>query len=410
MADKRGTILVVDDNRTNRYLLARCLRDSGYEVKTCSGGRAALACVQQRPYDLVLLDIVMPEMDGMTVLQTLRQTYSRSQLPVIMVTTKDEKEDIIATLHAGADDYITKPVDVDVLQARVEVRIRLKQTSANLEEANTRLARANSQLRRDLAAAARVQEAHLPRRLPKLDNCDFAWKCEPCEQLAGDILNIMRLSENHIGFYVLDVSGHGVQAALLAVAVNHLLGPSEHDTSVVNRPNRDRQHKDDPHFLATPPCEVAQKLNRHFHFDPTTGQFFTILYGVLDVAERRCRYVSTGHPPPIHVTANGDVRVLESSGLPVGIMDENDSMFEPHVEHVIQMEAGDRLFVYSDGIIEAQHPQNGQYGVERLITRILDCKQRSLNDSVDDIFSEVRAFSADDELSDDRSLLALEIR
>ena len=178
----------------------------------------------------------------------------------------------------------------------------MKRTAESLERSNRHLEEANAQLRRDLAAAAKVQRSHLPERTPVFENYEFAWKYEPCEQLGGDNLHIMPLSEDHVGFYVLDVSGHGVQAALLSVAIKHLLEPSLDDTSVVNRPNRHRTREADSRFIVAPPREVAERLNRHFVFDQTIGQFFTIFYGVLDMR--------AGLPLRINRTSAADSRRL----------------------------------------------------------------------------------------------------
>ena len=215
-----------------------------------------------------------------------------------------------------------------------------------------------------MEAAAKIQQAYLPQLTPIYENYAFAWKYQPCEQLAGDNLNIMALSEDQIGFYVLDVSGHGVRAALLSVAVNHLLAPSKDETSVVNRPNRKRTSDSEPLFLVTSPKEVAEKLNKHFVY--STGQFFTIFYGVLDSRQKTCHYVSTGHPPPLHLTHDGTITPLESSGLPIGLFQHGEAEHQAYEQRTVELKTGDRLYVYSDGVIEARHPSKGQFGLNRL--------------------------------------------
>jgi phosphoserine phosphatase RsbU/P len=410
MGDSLGSLLVVEDDALNRDMVIRRLERRGYRVDPAADGTTALAQINKRSYDLVLLDIVMPDLDGIQVLKQVRQHKSRAELPVIMVTGKDETQDIVAGLREGANDYVTKPIDMEVLLARIGTHVILKRTAESLAESNRRLEQANAQLRRDLEAAAKIQRSHLPAGVPTFRNCDFAWKYEPCEQLGGDNLNIMALTEDQIGFYVLDVSGHGVQAALMSVAINHLLEPSKDDTSVVNRPNRRRQSETEPAYLAANPHDVAVRLNRHFVFDLSVAQYFTILYGVLDLRDRVCRYVSTGHPPPIHLTNQGEIKVLESSGLPVGIFQEGEPGYEPFEERTIELKSGDRLYIYSDGVVEAKNRSQQQFGIDGLMRVLQDNRGTPLALSLDVVFSAVRDWCAEEPLDDDLSMLALDVR
>jgi sigma-B regulation protein RsbU (phosphoserine phosphatase) len=410
MADSLGTLLVVDDDSFNQDIICPRLERRGYRVDTANDGRMALERIREHAYDLILLDIMMPGLNGMEVLKETRKHRSRAQLPVIMVTSLNAPHDVVEALREGANDYVTKPIDVEVLLARVGTHVILKRMAESLEESNRQLAQVNSQLRRDLEAAAKVQRSLLPAHTPTFENYEFAWRYEPCEQLGGDNLNVMALSENLVGFYVLDVSGHGVQAALMSVAVNHLLEPSQEDTSVVNRPNRQRKSENDPGYFAAAPREVAERLNRHFTFDLAVAQYFTIFYGVLDRSARTCRYVSTGHPAPIHMTADGDAKVLESNGLPIGIFQPGEAGYEPFEEHVLELKPGDRLCIYSDGVIELRNKVQKEFGVDRLSQALRDGRQKSLDDCLGNVFAATTQWRDGGPLSDDLSMLALDVR
>jgi sigma-B regulation protein RsbU (phosphoserine phosphatase) len=410
MGDSLGSLLVVDDDSVDREVVCPRLERRGYEVDTASDGEAALKRIRERPYDLILLDIMMPRMNGMQVLRELRQHHSRAQLPVIMVTSRNAPQDMVDALREGANDYVVKPIDIDVLLARIGTHVILKRTAESLEESNRRLEEVNAQLRLDLEAAAKVQRSLLPVHTPSFEHYEFAWRYEPCEQLGGDNLNIMALSENQIGFYVLDVSGHGVQAALMSVAVNHLLEPSQEDTSVVNRPNRQRQSQSEPGHFAVAPRDVAERLNRHFTFDLAVAQYFTIFYGVLNRSERTCRYVSTGHPSPIHLTAGGDIRVLESSGLPIGIFQPGEPGYEPFEERAIELKPGDRLCIYSDGVVELRDVTHKEFGLDRLSQVLSESREKSLQECVEGVFAATTRWRDSRPLCDDLSILALEVR
>src|SRR5207248_11458922 len=149
-----------------------------------------------------------------------------------------------------------------------------------LEAANARLAGANGRMSRDLRAAAKIQEAFLPRRAPRVPGADFAWAYRPCDELAGDGLNVIPLGGGEVGLYVLDVSGHGVAAALLSVTLSRLLSPPSDPSSVLVKGGDD---PDGVGPLPVPPAEVAEELGRRFPFDLANGQYFTMVYGLLDV-------------------------------------------------------------------------------------------------------------------------------
>jgi phosphoserine phosphatase RsbU/P len=409
MGDTLGSVLIVDDDAVNREIVRPRLERRGYRVDAASDGLSAIAQIKERSYDLILLDVMMPGLDGMQVLKAIRERRSRAQLPVIMVTARADSQDVVDALREGANDYVTKPVDVEVLLARVGTHVILKRTAESLEESNRRLEEANVQLRRDLEAAGKIQRSLLPGHTPKFENYEFAWRYEPCEQLGGDNLNIMALSEDQVGFYLLDVSGHGVQAALMSVAVNHLLEPSQDDTSVVNRPNRRRQSDSEPQYFAAAPHDVAERLNRHFTFDLSVAQYFTMMYAVLDRPARTCRYVSTGHPPPILLTAGGEVKILESSGLPIGIFQPGEAGYEPFSERAFELASGDRLCVYSDGIVEMRNKAGAEFGLEALAGVLKETRHQSLDDCLNSVMAAAKDWRAGAPLSDDLSLLGLDV-
>jgi sigma-B regulation protein RsbU (phosphoserine phosphatase) len=410
MSEILGSLLVVDDDSFNLDLICPRLERRGYRVDGAGDGKKALELIEQNSYDLVLLDVMMPGLDGLGVVKAARQRWSRAQLPIVMVTSRDSPEDIVEALRQGANDYVTKPIDIEVLLARVGTHVILKRTTASLEESNRRLHEVNAQLRRDLEAAAKVQRSLLPAHTPSFENYEFAWRYEPCEQLGGDNLNVMALSENEIGFYVLDVSGHGVQAALMSVAVNHLLEPSQEDTCVVNRPNRGRKSDGEPGFFAAAPRDVAERLNRHFTFDLAVAQYFTIFYGVLNRTDRTCRYVSTGHPAPLHLSADGEIKLLETSGLPIGIFQPGEAGYEPFEQRAFELNPGDRFCVYSDGIVELRNKSQSEFGLERLSRLLRESRREPLEDCLEKVFDATNAWRDGAPLSDDLSMLALDVR
>src|SRR5438477_11005329 len=216
MAASQATVLVVDDEELNREGLARRLERHEYAVTSARSGREAIDLLGERKFDLVLLDIMMPGMNGLEVLKSLRRVDSLIELPIIMVTAKGESEDIVEAFELGANDYVTKPLDFPVVLARIRTQLALRRAVAQVKELEAKLDAHNQELRaaaaelaaandrhaRDLETAARVQRAFLPALPAEIPGAGFAWAFEPCGQLAGDYLNVFRLGDRHAGLCV----------------------------------------------------------------------------------------------------------------------------------------------------------------------------------------------------------------
>src|SRR3954452_9713974 len=251
-AGQPASILVVDDTPANLQVLAGMLKDRGYKVRPVPGGKLALLAARRDPPDLILLDINMPEMSGYEVCEHLKADPQLRGIPVIFISALTEQLDKVKAFAIGGVDYITKPFQMEELHARVETHLKLRRLQVELEEANARLAKANTRMSRDLGAAAKIQETFLPREVPRVPGTDFAWVYRPCDELAGDGLNVIPLGEGKVGLYVLDVSGHGVAAALRSVTLSRLLSPPSEPSSILMRAGEVRDR-----FDITPPAEVA---------------------------------------------------------------------------------------------------------------------------------------------------------
>jgi sigma-B regulation protein RsbU (phosphoserine phosphatase) len=401
---KSARLLVVDDTPANREMLARRLQRQGYEVEVAPEGQAALRMLQDSPFDLVLLDVMMPGINGLDVLRTLRETKAPTELPVIMATAKDESHDIVEALELGANDYVTKPLDFPVVLARVKTQLSLKhaveqirELEKGLEQRNAALQVANSRMREDLDAAARVQEALLPVGEPDAPGYHFGWRFKPSAWVAGDILNVFRLDDRHVGLYLLDVSGHGVAAALLSVTVSRFLSPARDAASLLWQ--RDEATGE---YRVNPPARVAARLADRFPFDDRTGQYFTLVYGLLDVRSHAFRYVSAGHPPVALVPRGGAAAMAEVTGYPIGVSPE------PYDEHEITLAPGERLYVYSDGVPESMDDRDEQFGAERLLQQLLESRGETLDGSLTTLLDRIDHWRGAARVHDDLSVLALE--
>lgn len=275
--------------------------------------------------------------------------------------------------------------------------IALVRDISERRRAQDELRRAHDRMTADLEAAAQLQRALLPCSSPVIDGLRSAWHVRPSERLAGDAVNVFRLDDHHVGFYLLDVSGHGVKAAMLSVTLHRILTPFPVPLSTLVE-----QTRLGPRILA--PREVAARLNRTFQMSDGTGQYFTLFYGVLDLRDRTLRFVSAGQGAPVLVRADGTAREIEHFDHPIGILP--DAAFE---DHTVTLEPGSTLLVYSDGLVETFDEGGEPFGRERLIEAIRETLPHGLQESLAEVVERVDRFGCAECIRDDMSLVAIQL-
>lgn len=385
-------VLVVDDNEMNRDMLARRLQRIGFNTDTAEDGNSGLDKILSGEFDLVMLDIMMPDIDGIEVLKRTREFYSKTELPVIMATAKDEGADLAEALALGANDYVTKPLDFQVVRARVENVLGYTQAAAELT-------RANERMRRDLEAAARVQQSLLPEGQVDIEGAEFLWYYRPCDELAGDGLNVFRCDDEHVAMYVMDVSGHGVAASLLSVSVTH------HLSQLIGTADAAAQCDMTGENIVSP-AWLASRLNSQFPMQSVGRHYFTFVYGVLNVKTRQFCFVSAGSPGPLVVHADGTSDIHDVPAVPLGMFP--DSEYE---DTVIQLEEGDRLYLHSDGLYEERNPETREeFGRARMQEALCEAASGPFVISLDNLLQSVVEWHGDEALSDDVAVMGFSLR
>jgi len=396
MENEQGTLLVVDDNEMNRDMLSRRLARKGHTVDVAEDGHRALAMIEESDYDVVLLDIMMPGIDGYETLERIRADRDSGDLPVIMATAKDASEDVVAALKLGANDYVTKPFDFPVVLARVQTQLQLKRS-------RQALAHAHGRMKKDLEAAARIQAAFLPTTaVVEADGLRCAWRYVPCDELAGDTLGIVPLDEKRVGVYVVDVSGHGVPSALLSVSLSRLLS-ADPGSSVLWTTDAGATES----RIATP-VEVMNELYRRFPYDVQTGQYFTMVYAVVDLENRRLTYASAGHEPMIVIGPNREPEYGSSTGQPIALVPAM-IMKSTYEERTVDIGPGDRIYLYSDGIPEAHEAQGDQFGNDRLTAKLVELLGSDLDEGLPVVLEAVWAWQGGPHFDDDVTIVGVEI-
>ena len=401
-------LLIADDDKLLQALLVAMLKDHDFEVSVVNDGAEAWDVLQRQHHPIVLTDWAMPHLSGLELIQRIRNHPDDEYTYIIVLTGRLDRQSFRDGMAAGADDFLTKPCSAEEIDARLTVARRIMTLQHQLAQTNRTLRRSNRELKffkervqQELSAAARVQESLLPSNVPQLPGLSIHWKVQPTVELAGDVLNVFMLDTNHLALYVLDVSGHGVSAALLSAQLSRLLSPVPTQSQLL----MSRRNGDTPAELASP-VEVLSELNRLFPMNPDAPQFFTLVYGVLDIRSGVLRYATAGHPGPIVARHDGQTSALEVAGTPIGLIP-----FGSWSEREIQLETGDLLVLYSDGVVEAMDSSGQMFGEERLVNLIGEAAAAEipLTDLCDQILANIDTWNADWPHNDDRTLLTLRL-
>jgi len=347
-----GSLLIVDDAETNRALLARRLRRQGYTVSLAENGRQALEKLRARRFDLVLLDVIMPEMGGYHVLEKMKLDAELRHIPVIMISALDDLEMLARCIQRGAEDYLAKPFDPVLLGARIGSSLEKKRLHDQEQRTYRALVQSQEHLAAELAEAAAYVKSLLPAPLAGEVNAD--WRFIPSSQLGGDAFGYHWLDADHFAIYLLDVCSHGVGAALLSISVMNILRSQ-------TLPGADFRN----------PGQVLSALSRTFPMERQNNLYFTMWYGVFDKVTRQLSYASGGHPPAILIAgpdrADAQVEKLRSPGPPVGTFP--DDAF-PNQQTTLR--AFNRLFVFSDGAYEVVRRDGSMLTLDEFINHLSD--------------------------------------
>ena len=336
-------ILVADDDATSRKLLARILSSAGFSSAQAADGIEALKMLHAEPSSLLLLDFDMPGMDGAEVLKQLRQDSDASiaQIPTIMLTGHGGEESEVLCLEAGADDFVTKPINQAVLRARIDTQLRLRSMRRQLQVQNAELEAWRLNLERDLAAARLTQQSLIPQKPPVLPGWDIAACYRPVIQVGGDIYGWIRMADGRTLFWIADATGHGASAALLTTLAKLLF----HHGAVENNE----------------PAEIMEAVNNDFRSIFGARSFMTAMCVALDPENGRASVVGAGHPPLLVARANGRTEAIPSSAPPLGLLERTE-----FIEASVDLEAGDAFFLYTDGLYGAKHDENPRLASGRL--------------------------------------------
>ena len=381
-------ILSVDDELDLELLLTqyfrRKLRKGEYEFHFAHNGLEALTMLlKEKDFDIILSDINMPEMDGLSLLTKINEMQNPA-MKCIMVSAYGDMGNIRQAMNNGAFDFATKPIDLDDLSLTIEKAIEQITYIKAMQQEHNQL----QSIKGDLAVAREIQQAILPRVFPPFPEnehqLDIAASMNAARDVGGDFYDFFRIDDNRIGFVIADVCGKGVPASIFMAVSRTLIRATG--------------------IRGVPPSECIGYSNNLLTEESVNNMFVTVFYGIYHIDTGKITYTNAGHNPPYLVKADGSIKRLPvGKNIIVGFME--DYHFK---EETIQLEHGDMLFLFTDGVTEAVNPEEKEYGENRLESLLKNMPQAGCQQFIEAVKADVKAFAEGAEQSDDITMLALQ--
>lgn len=365
-------ILVIDDDPIVHISLTRALEHQGYQVVVASDGEAGISLAQQLHPGLVICDWLMPRINGLEVCRRIKAEPSLSTVFFIFLTNLGSVTDRVQALDAGADDFITKPVEQNELTARVKAGLRLHQLSRDLQQQK-------QMLEAELTEAADYVRSLLPPPMqePLTVNSCFI----PSRRLGGDCFDYYWLDPDYLAIYLLDTAGHGLSATLPSISVLNMLRSRALDTVSYYQPS-----------------DVLRALNNTFQMTAQNSKYFTIWYGVYNRLNRQLIYSSAGHPPGILLSAT-TVTMLQTPSIPVGMFPDTN-----YVDSFFTIPESSTLYLFSDGAYELHLANGSIWQLENFIELLKGCYNNHQN-NLEKLLSCLKGINNKDIFDDDLSIL-----
>ncbi|MDV7213398.1 PP2C family protein-serine/threonine phosphatase [Azotobacter beijerinckii] len=389
-------VVVADDDPLQVEYLAALLQGMGFRCTKCTNSDSVVELIRNTDATLLICDIEMPGLNGLEITRLIRSSSIERYIYIIIVTARNIEGDYEAGLEAGADDFMLKPITPTLFSIRVNVARRILNYQSELVQKTNSLIKANQHLQQDLLAAGKAQQAILPQERLSSRFYSIAHIFEPSHYVSGDTYNFFLLENDCIGFYAVDVAGHGVKAALLAATVAHIVDKEFFDSMTFDASRTEYS-----------PAKLADELNRRFctYNSIDNIAYFTMFCGILNPTKQKLTYCQAGHPRPLYITKNEKSAWLGEGGFPIGLFERCE-----YTNQICDFFPGDRLIVHSDGITEAMDSKLSPYGEQRFLELMLRLPENDPENLSSMLINEIRAWTGISELHDDISMIMFNYR
>ena len=382
-------ILIVDDEPFNVDYLEQELSDFNYELLTAVNGEEALEKIRSHSPDLVLLDIMMPVMDGFTVLDRAKADPTVRDIPIIIISANSDLQSVVKGLKKGAEDYLPKPFEPTILHARISTSLERKRLR---DQEQLYL----QSLENELNIARNIQQEFLPAEMPVLPGWEIASYFKAAKFVAGDYYDAFTLPDGNLVLVVGDVCGKGIGAALFMTLFRSLLRATSIAGYLLEETNS---------TPLSPTKHIEQAITITNSYVANTHEkalvFSTVFIGILNASNGTLTYINAGNEAPFLLRTDGTFEQLRPTGPVVGFMPD-----AKYKVNEVTLNSGDSLLVFTDGIPDSKNEQNEFYGHERLV-EFVKHKEPTSADLVNRLGSELDTFIDTSEQFDDITILAL---
>ncbi len=385
-------ILFVDDEINVLHGYRRNLR-SLFDVHIANSGSEALKIIaEQGDFAVIISDYRMPEMDGIELLHKVKE-ISPDTIRIILTGFADMQIAIEAINEGNIFRFLTKPLPTDKLINSINDALEQYRLITTEKELTRKLQEAYDTIRKDLETAAELQREFLPQNNVSFGDCRFNWIFVPSVFVSGDTFNFFPLNNRHIAFYIVDVAGHGLPAAFLSVSLSRSLSQDTGKKLLLDEKTGD-------YIL---PSLVIKSLNEQFLSRGKNAEYFTMLYGVIDLIEDKIVFSQAGHPNPFLIKAGGKAEIIVSRGFPVGILPEAE-----YYDQIIPFETGDKFIIYTDGITECAGVKNKLIIQNKLVEFLNNHSNNNSEIMLRSIVPELKVWTNGEEFYDDLTMLIIE--
>ncbi len=375
-------ILVVDDEPLNINILVDLLKGE-YKMMAAKNGLQALkAARSSNKPDLILLDIMMPEMDGYEVCAALKEDSETRDIPIMFVSAMNETSDETKGFDLGAVDYITKPISPTILQARVHTHLALTQQASELREAHTLIKQQQQRMQDELNVARDIQLSMVPKEFPKFDAIEVFARLEPAREIGGDLYDCFMIDDESLCLCVGDVSGKGAPAALfMAMAKTLIKSYASSDLSTAS---------------------IVTRVNDELCQNNDECLFVTLFVSILNINTGKLKFTNAGHNYPYIIKEDGSLVTIDKKHGPIaaamdGLIYKEDS---------ITLDKNDTLFLFTDGVTEAMNSKEELYGEERLEKFLKGSEAKDVTSTIDNLMQDIYIYEEGNAQTDDITMLS----